>query len=84
MLLLPHADEAGCCTVAKRLARLVAELEGLEAPITVSTGGATLVPAMGSTRIPTADASLKLADDAMYRAKQEGRNRHCQAPLLTC
>lgn len=60
MLLLPHADEAGCCTVAKRLARLVAELEGLEAPITVSTGGATLVPAMGSTRIPTADAFLKL------------------------
>ena len=43
ILLLPHTDEAGCCTVAKRLARLVAELEGLEAPITVSTGGATLV-----------------------------------------
>jgi PleD family two-component response regulator len=80
VLLLPHTDASGCCAVARRLAQLVSRLEGLRVAITVSTGGATLVPVIGSIRIPTADALMRRADKALYRAKQEGRNRHCQAP----
>tara|TARA_R110000772_G_scaffold21180_1_gene58400 strand:+ start:1453 stop:2802 length:1350 start_codon:yes stop_codon:yes gene_type:complete len=80
VLLLPHTDASGCCAVARRLAQLVSRLEGLRVAITVSTGGATLVPVIGSIRIPTADALMRRADEALYRAKQEGRNRHCQAP----
>lgn len=82
-LLLLHTGESGCRTMAERLSKVISELTGLEAPITVSTGGATLAPAMGSTRVPNVELLLKLADDALYRAKKEGRNRHCQAPLLT-
>tara|TARA_R100001509_G_scaffold165657_1_gene148642 strand:- start:2637 stop:3986 length:1350 start_codon:yes stop_codon:yes gene_type:complete len=80
VLLLPHTDASGCCAVARRLAQLVSRLEGLRVAITVSTGGATPVPVIGSIRIPTADALMRRADEALYRAKQEGRNRHCQAP----
>lgn len=69
LLLLPHTDAAGCYTVAKRLSRLVSKLDNLEAAITVSTGGATLISAIGTTHIPEADALLKQADDALYRAK---------------
>lgn len=83
-LLLPHTNESGCRAVATRLRQAVVELEGLEAPIRVSTGGATLAPALGSTRVPDAAALLKNADVALYRAKLEGRDRHCQAPMLTC
>tara|TARA_R110001599_G_scaffold146321_7_gene329443 strand:+ start:4755 stop:6227 length:1473 start_codon:yes stop_codon:yes gene_type:complete len=80
VLLLPHTDASGCCAVARRLAQLVSRLEGLRVAITVSTGGVTLVPDIGSIRLPTADALMRRADKALYRAKQEGRNRHCQAP----
>ncbi|MGM0631693.1 MAG: diguanylate cyclase domain-containing protein [Pseudomonadota bacterium] len=82
-LLLPHTDEAGCRIVAQRLSRAVSELQGLEAPITVSTGGATLEPGMGTVRTADGEALLKKADEALYQAKQAGRNRHCQASRVT-
>ena len=81
-LLLPDTDEAGCRIVAQRLSRAISELQGLEAPITVSTGGATLEPAIGTVHIADGKTLLKKADEALYQAKQDGRNRHCQAPRL--
>lgn len=83
VLLLPHTDETGCCTVARRLSEMVHSISGLETPISVSSGGATWTPAMGSTRMPDGELLLGNADAALYRAKQEGRNRHCQSPGLS-
>lgn len=79
-LLLPHTDESGCCNVARRLSEAVARLDGLRAPITISTGGATLSAQYLSAAVQQDGLLVKCADKALYCAKREGRNRHCQAP----
>lgn len=78
-LLLPNTGEEGCRNVAERLRRTVAGMKDLEAPITISTGGVTLKPGADGKHQPSAEDMIKSADNALYRAKKEGRNRHCQA-----
>jgi two-component system cell cycle response regulator len=73
-LLLPETGPAGAFTCLDRL-RLAAERApwtalGLRAPVTFSAGVAVLL-----ADEPTPDASLKMADEALYEAKERGRNR---------
>ena len=77
IVLLPETDSGGALTVAEKLR---ADIEALHLPnpdstvsphITVSLGVTTVVPAANSD--PT--ECIKLVDEALYRAKQAGRNR---------
>jgi len=77
-LILPDTDEEGALVVAERLRTAMQEqFAGDPVPITVSFGIA-LHPRHGET----ASALLRAADEALYGAKDAGRNRtlvHSQA-----
>lgn len=77
IVLLPETDSGGAVKVAEKIRT---EVENLHLPnpgstvspyITVSLGVATIVPS------PSSDPGdcIKLADEALYRAKNAGRNR---------
>jgi two-component system cell cycle response regulator len=76
VILLPETDVNGAISVANRdlneireqdLSDICSELK----TITISIGIASLP----DDNIKTTDAFIKLADDALYQAKKEGRNR---------
>jgi diguanylate cyclase (GGDEF)-like protein len=76
-MLLGNTDRQGAMDIAERLRRAVAARDTASLPeITVSIGVATIRPAElpGSTA-QQADGLLKAADEALYAAKQQGRNR---------
>lgn len=80
VVLLPDLDEAGAAAVAEEIRAKVEALRvqhEASAPsrvLTVSIGSATHVPTLDRSRIgPT--HLITLADAALYRAKQDGRNR---------
>jgi diguanylate cyclase (GGDEF)-like protein len=73
-VLLPGASAAAAAAYAERLRQSVADcplsIDGQVIALTVSIGIAGIY-----ARDMTADAALKRADKALYRAKQAGRNR---------
>jgi diguanylate cyclase (GGDEF)-like protein len=74
-VLLPGADEAAALAVAERIRTGVAGAAGAAEPITVSLG-------VAATRGEHDAAALfALADEALYAAKQAGRNRSRGASL---
>jgi diguanylate cyclase (GGDEF)-like protein len=81
VLLLPETNEAAAELVAERLRKTIASHSGVfpndDTPISVSIGvaGATL-------RMSSFETMLKRADEALYAAKREGRNRVKTAPRL--
>lgn len=80
-IILPGTNETDARQVAESIRLALAALEiptGNETiSLTASLGGVSLTPRQeGSAR-----DIIKLADDALYRAKHEGRNRCCFAPL---
>ena len=50
---------------------MVFELEGRHIPVTVSVGACSVIP----TRGQPSDALIGYADQALYQAKHNGRNR---------
>ncbi|MCE9577340.1 MAG: diguanylate cyclase [Deltaproteobacteria bacterium] len=71
---LPETDHAGAMTFGEQLRALVAdeafEYEGDKFTVTISVGVATI----DGQDVDNA-AFIKMADDNLYRAKREGRNR---------
>ncbi|HEY1068532.1 MAG TPA: diguanylate cyclase [Pirellulales bacterium] len=74
LIVLPACDREGARTAAERLRRVVWESEipvGENlAPVTLSLGAASSINVSFD-----ANALLRAADDALYRAKHSGRNR---------
>ena len=73
-ILIPTIDEQGAAIVAERLrqevSRLRVDVDGREVAFTISVGHATMGGPINRTH-----KLLKAADEALYRAKQGGRNR---------
>ena len=72
--LLPETDLAGARQFAETIRRMISdqpfEYEGDTFPVTISIGVATV-----EGEDIDAAAFIKVADDLLYRAKREGRNR---------
>ena len=71
---LPETDNAGAMIFGEQIRRLVAdevfEYEGDRFPVTISVGVATV-----EGEDVDSTAFIKMADDNLYRAKREGRNK---------
>ena len=80
---LPREDREGALTAAERLRSAVEHhrFGGNTADfhLTVSVGVTTFVP--GAAKQPTPALVLKAADEALYKAKREGKNQICHLLL---
>jgi diguanylate cyclase (GGDEF)-like protein len=80
VVLLPDLNETGAAAIAEDIRAKVEALRVLHdanipsRTLTVSIGSATCVPSLDRSRIGPEDL-ITLADAALYRAKQDGRNR---------
>jgi diguanylate cyclase (GGDEF)-like protein len=81
LIIVPASDAAATFTLAERIRAAVENLpvpfDGRNIPITVSLG----VTACSSDNPTNSEGLLRVADDALYRAKRSGRNR---AELASC
>lgn len=86
VITLPHTDSAGAQKLAAYLREGVANLaiswENQALRLTASTGVATVLPIVGHRHAPSEELVLqarkilvRTADDALLRAKQQGRDR---------
>ncbi len=73
-LILPATDAAGCQGMAERVRHAVAALESLPRRISVSVGGATVPAALLADTDDTGSALVAAADNALYGAKEAGRD----------
>ena len=75
-LLLPKTMLGGALTVAERVRSDLAALEFHDRQVTASLG----ISIFPNHAITSADALVRTADDALYTAKREGRNKVALAP----
>lgn len=80
-VVLPDTDLEGAAAVAERIRQRVEQLRfevaGKLVPITASLGVACHFP----SEVDAAEQLIKAADDALYQAKDAGRNRVVSAPV---
>ena len=69
-VLLPDTGGSAACDLATQLCQRLPEVQFQQTRITVSIGVITMQP-----EIRDADHLVRLADEALYRAKHEGKNR---------
>lgn len=78
LIVLPETDIEGACVVAERLrlevSQRAVETQEKEIFITASFGVAGFDQSTSGKRIST-EAMIKMADEYLYKAKREGRNR---------
>jgi diguanylate cyclase (GGDEF)-like protein len=77
-MILPNTSSAGAVELAARISKTIHahKIEGMNSQkISTSMGCATFV----DNNVTSADALVKLADDAMYRSKAQGKGRVIQA-----
>ena len=78
-MLLPNTDAAGCARIGERVRQAIHEARLAHASntavghITASIGGAVCRPGLG--RSAGAASLVEAADQALYAAKQAGRDR---------
>jgi diguanylate cyclase (GGDEF)-like protein len=70
LLVLPGCDAANAHTVAERVRRAVEHHTEQQCSVSVSVGVATMGPGC-----ETVEMLVQRADEALYRAKRDGRNR---------
>ncbi|MFN3740753.1 MAG: diguanylate cyclase [Thermodesulfovibrionales bacterium] len=75
IMLLPHTDKAGALKEAERLRQLIGDLrfKGINRRLTASFGISTWPCEL----IKNSDDLITCADNALYSAKREGRNKVC-------
>ncbi len=80
LVILPGCDELCTASQAERMRMAVAQgpmlIDDLSHPLTASFGASCFKPGMNVT----AEALIRTADDALYAAKRQGRNRTVVSP----
>lgn len=80
-VILPFTDHKGATICAEKIRKDISNhtfsVESITLEMTVSIGLVTVASADVGSRTFDYDGVIKMADEALYRAKEEGRNRVC-------